>query len=1430
MKRLLLIGCLLAAIPLMSQHHPGTPWMQSLNKEASPAARQSNPNYTLPQISAAFEKYWEDKDRFAKGSGYKPFKRWEYFWQHFMDEEGYLPAPKEIWNAWQAKQNSAFAKNPTSNWTSVGPESPGVFPGQLSGTGRINAIAVDPNDENTWYIGAPAGGIWKSTNAGDSWENLFDEFPQIGVSAIAIDPNNSDIIYVGTGDDDAYDSYSIGIFKSLDGGQTWNETGINPETTDIASLISEVIIDPTNSDILWAATSDGLFKTVNGGDTWDRMRNGYIADLELKPNDPNTIYTVTNAYILGGGNNTTYYRSTNGGQDFEEIGTEDLPANNGRVLLAVTPADPELIYVLSTNTGSEAYSYQGFYKSTDGGDSFEVALNRDDIIESRQAWFDLALEVSPTNPDEVYMGCLNIWKTTDGGDNFDKLNEWFIEDEAYSHADIHTIKIFGDKVFACTDGGIYVSEDGGQTFVDKTANAAVGQFYRLSVAPGNSGIMTGGLQDNGGQILGGSAWNNYHGGDGMDNVIDPNNPSLVYGFTQFGGSLNVSADSGESLGRFGPPRDENNRPQQGNWITPLAIAPDGEVYSGFDALYRFTGSGWEKASLGLGEGVDDIEISTTDPQVMYVAQESDLYYTEDAGASFLRVATLPSPIADIAINSNDNLISYVVTSSRVGTAQRFQPADRGVFKITIDGNDGIVEEITNNLPEDQAYFSIVHQGRNSNNPIYVGTSLGVYRLDDTLTEWEDYFTGLPNTTVSDLGISLDDGIIAASTYGRGVWVSPIPVELPQADVRMLAVLPERGTVSCGEVIPELQIENGGQDPIAEVEVSYSLNGVNQTPFTAAIDLASGASGNIALPAIAASEVGEILIEASVTTLGDAFSDNNTAQTQVIVNSNQSANSINPFESANSDLVTFNSSGGESLWERGIPTGEILNQAASGDQVYGTNLDGEYSDATQAFLLTSCYDLSAMRAPTLQFTMAYDLELNFDVLYVQYTLDGGESWSVLGSVNSQPNWYSSDRTNASSGNADDCQLCPGAQWTGTDGELREYAYNFTLNAVNGETDLTGENNVIFRLVFHSDPFVSQEGVIIDNLGVTELIDDDDDDDDGVLDINDNCPLLANADQADNDGDGIGDVCDDDDDNDGVLDFEDNCPFTANADQADTDGDGIGDVCDPDNDNDGVPNADDLCPGTPLGAIVDTEGCEVFSLSPSNFRVRAVGETCISNNNGFIEILAETELNYTATLSDGSGSSDQAFTQSVTFENLVAGSYTVCITVEGQPEYQQCYNLTVTEPDPLSVSSRISSLAPEVELDLQGGNEYFIELNGRSFRTTDSSIRLTLDKPVNELKVSTELGCQGAYTETIVLQAEPLIYPNPVGNEILNIYFGPEAVESELTLYSLNGARVFAKTLKEDKTEVEFDMSGYPSGIYVLNVRTDNGLKIYKIVKR
>lgn len=1429
MKRKLLLLLLMTASFSYAQYVDNAPWISDLKKDGNKTGKADDTDYTIDEISDAFNNYWLDKDRNIKGSGFKPYKRWENYWQHLAQTDGKLPSANTLLQSWKNKVNSLAVPNPVSNWTAIGPFSPGELSGSLPGTGRVNSMAVDPNDSNIWYAGAPAGGIWKSTDAGNSWTNLFDNFLQIGVSGIAIDPNDSNIIYIATGDDDAADSYSVGVFKSVDAGITWTETSLGP--TNIGGwgnnrLMSEITVDPSNSNIVWVSTSFGLFKSIDAGATWDSKLSVNAKDFRLKPGDSNTVYVITSS---------DYYKSTDG-ENFTEI-TDILPTSSGRLVLDVTPADPEVLYILSANTGGNGFSYQGLFKSTDSGETFTESPNTTNIMESSQAWFDLALVVAPDDADEIYMGCLNIWRSLNGGDSFTRLNRWNVNDAAYSHADIHTLKFFGNTLFAGTDGGLYISDNGGAVFTNKTANMAISQFYRISVAKGNDDRLAGGTQDNAGFVANGNDWNVYTGGDGMDYEIDPNNEDLIYGFVQFGDPLFITNNAGISVGAVSSPLDDAGNNLEGNWITPLAVGTDGSVYSGYDrAIYKLVGNAWEKWSNDFGGGnIDDIEVDSTNPLVIYAAENDFVYRSEDGGATFSAFNRFDSAVSDIAINQTDGSTIYVTTSNRVGISQAGQQSLRGVFKVPVnpDGSAGPEEDITLDLPTDQAYFAITHQGRHTDNPIYVGTNLGVYRLDDTLTEWEEYFTGFPNTAVSDLEISLDDETITASTYGRGVWQSPIPIQVPDNDIRLLSLTPASNTILCGEVIPEIVVENNGVNPITSIEVTYELNADGAQTINETVTLNSGESTTIALPPVTGLNSGGHSYSVSVNITNDSFSDNNSGSTNFFSNSFAVGGDVFDFESEAEGLLTFNDNDpNNSVWERGVPTGTMLNTASSGTQVYGTNLDGNHPDATKGFLVSGCYELASIVAPVLKFNMAYVLEDNFDIVYVEYSINDGESWSVLGNINSQPNWYNSDRTNANSGADDDCQNCPGAQWAGTNATMTEYAYDFVANAAVGETDLTGENNVIFRIVFHSDPNVNEEGVIIDDFTVEGVQDDDDDDNDGVLDVDDNCPLIGNADQADNDGDNIGDVCDPDDDNDGILDVDDNCPFTPNPDQADADGDGMGDVCDTDTDNDGVPNDTDLCPDTPSGAVIDVDGCEVFSLPSNNFSVMTVGESCISSDNGSINITAQSSLDYTATLTGNGLNTSNSFNTDTVFTNLASGSYEVCFTVAGQSDYESCVVVSIEQPEDLSVSSKVSSLDSKVTLNLSGSTLYTITLNNVVYKTSKSEITLPLDKVENNLTVKTDLDCQGIYSKTIILSDNLLVYPNPISSGNLSVYLGNDmSSTTEVSLYTVTGRQVYRKPVSTNESgTLSFSMDNFPNGIYLLNIKTEKSLLNYKIIKR
>ena len=1025
-----------------SQFNPSAPWMRQFD-----ASKKEN--YTIDELVAAFDQYWLTHEKNIKGSGYKPFMRSEFHWRNFTNEQGYIQSSEEFWNAWrQKKQSKLSGRNttmslPISNWQPIGPFTHTNTGSWSSGQGRVNIVHVDPSNPNTIYLGAPAGGIWKSTNNGSTWTPLTDELPQIGVSGIAVDYSNSNTIYIATGDKDAGDSYSVGVYKSTDGGVTWNPTGTMGASNP--SRAGDILIHPTNNQILWCATSSGIYRTINAGTTWSRVRLGDFSQgsIRLKPNNPDVVYAVSD---------NAFYRSTNTGSSFTQI-TSGLPAASSRLLLDVTPANAEYIYILSAASNGD---FQGVYRSIDGGTTFTARNTTTDVFESNQSWYDLALAVSSTNADEIYTGCLNVWKSVSGGTSLTKINSWSNPSgPSYTHADIHYLGFHGTRLFAGTDGGIYVSANNGSNFTDLTAGVQISQFYRIAVSKQSSANMVGGLQDNGGHAYSGGQWKNYYGADGMDTAINPNNQNQYYGFIQNGSSLYISDSAGNGITSTVSSPGVN-----GNWITPLKANNSGEIFSGFDGLYKLNGTNWVLQNVDpLGSGnIDIIEVDPSNDNIMYVANGFALFRSTNRGVNFTNVFNSPTGnIESIEVHSSESNIVYVVISGSSGEVLK-----------SIDGGTNFTD-ISNGLPS-IGKNCIVHQGRNTDNPLYLGTALGVYYRDDSMSQWEPFDINLPNVSVRDLEINLEDAKLIAATYGRGVWETPIPVQLANVDVKFIAIQNPGININCNDnVVPQIQVKNNGLSTLNAISVNYTIDA---TPYNYnwTGTILSNEVTLIDLPSVTLSR-GMHSMNVTTTTTNDAFSDNNQGNATFYVNDAGTIGVTNPFTNVSDQLISYKEGASGAQWIRTVRTDGL---SSSGNIVYSTNSNGSYPNSTKAYLVSQCYNLSNVINPLISFKMKYELEENWDIAYVEYSTNFGASWSVLGSAGAT--WYNSDRTSATTGN--DCYNCPGAQWTGSNTNLT--TYTFPLNALNSET------NIIFRIVFHSDTSVNGLGVNVDDFLIDGLL--------------------------------------------------------------------------------------------------------------------------------------------------------------------------------------------------------------------------------------------------------------------------------------------------------------------------------------------------------
>lgn len=734
------------------------------------------------EIRSQFLDYYADKNIKQKGKGWKAFKRWEWFWAQRVAPTGDFPRADYMMHErkrYTERHRGKFEQIRTiGEWSQLGPSS---SVGGYNGLGRVNAVREDLTNSQILWAGAASGGVWKSTNGGTNWSTNTDEWGSIGVSDIVVHPTNGNIVYVATGDADHWDTRSIGVMKTTDGGLTWNQTGLNWSRTD-ARVISRLLMHPTDYNILYAATSNGVYKTTNAGSTWSQLTTNDFNDMEFKPGDPTVMY----------GANTGFYRSTDGGASWTQITSGLATSSVQRIAIGVTPHNPSFVYALYANSANSGFL--GFYKSTNSGANWTLMVNTPNMLgwsqtgddTGGQGWYDLCVAASPLDSNCVFIGGVNVWKSTNGGATWAAASNW----TGNMHADQHDLYFVPgtSRLYVGNDGGVYKTTNLGTAWNWIGNGMITTQFYRLGVSQTNANVTIAGAQDNGTKRWGNTAgWEDVMGGDGMECMIDYSNASIMYG-TYPGGEMARSNNGGSSFSSL-------TMPQDGSWVTPFVIHPSvpATIFVGLKQVWKSTnrGDSWSRISTfsDSSSNVDMLQIAPSNADYIYMSKGSTLRRTTDGGGSWTNL-TSPSSnsITYMAIHqSNPNKI-WVTVSGFTSGQKVYQSTNGGSSWTNISGT-------LPNVPANTIVFQNNFLGR-----LYVGTDIGVYYRDSTATDWVDFNTNLPNVVIDELEIQYSTSKLRAATFGRGLWEVELPGVTVTTNVLADSVFSTGATISVGYTV------------------------------------------------------------------------------------------------------------------------------------------------------------------------------------------------------------------------------------------------------------------------------------------------------------------------------------------------------------------------------------------------------------------------------------------------------------------------------------------------------------------------------------------------------------------------------------------------------------------------------------------------------
>ncbi len=699
-------------------------------------------------------------------------------------------------------------------WRTMGPKFAG---------GRIESIAAPRNDQKTIYAGVGSGGIWKTVNGGLTWKPIFNRESTFAIGDLAVAPSAPNTIWVGTGECHlSGTSYSgTGVFKSSDAGETWTNMGLHE-----SAHVGTVAIDPVDKNIVYVAAMGrrggggerGIYKTTDGGKTFERVlfegeRTAFV-DLVVDPNEHSRLYA--SAWDRSGGNKSGVFRSDDQGANWKRL-EGGLPERQiDRVAIAVSSSQPGVIYALMADRSSPNLRRRGnaalLFRSDDHGETWKRA--HADYVPTYVGWDFCDLRVAPDDADQVYVGGFRLIYSKDGGKTFERDGGWATRQSREHvfrlhahrgigmHLDVHDIWIdpeHPDRVLLGNDGGLYVSQDRGETWLHLN-NLPIAEFYRIHLDNQKPFQIWGGTQDNASFVGPSTArfetgaddrWqqvflDRWAGGDGFSTFPDPNDPATTY-YTQQQGGMSRSR-----LGRLQPEKRIRPRTPRGerelrfSWDTPFfASSHPGKtvLYCAGQRVMRSEdrGDSWRSVSPDFGRsGLLVLAESPLDPKRLVAGGgRGEVHVTSDGGESWKQVGKgLPrKPVRDVVPSAHDANRIYVVLSGK-------EDHDCASYVFVTNNYGASWESIVGNLP-DESVNSLAEDAK-TEELLFVGTDLGIYVCTDATpthslpggdndnapnaVKWTSLCHTLPTCPVVDLAVHARDGALVAATHGQGIFL------------------------------------------------------------------------------------------------------------------------------------------------------------------------------------------------------------------------------------------------------------------------------------------------------------------------------------------------------------------------------------------------------------------------------------------------------------------------------------------------------------------------------------------------------------------------------------------------------------------------------------------------------------------------------------